>query len=110
MELARDERQNEYGHKTRCEHLDKIYDWYEIHGRKEARKERKAPPYLRYDPQHPVMPGSMRVAPLMLSKPSQPGPGMAHSSSSPALVAAGAAATAGQPRLCCVRFVPKGLA
>jgi hypothetical protein len=83
--------------RARCEHLDKVFDWYEVHGMKEARKERKAPPYLRYDPQHPVMPGSMRVAPLMLSKPSQPGPGMGHSSSSPALVAAGAAATAGPP-------------
>merc|ERR1719163_1448572 len=85
MDLARDERLKEYAvqhaatmdpskrveerekiarfAKARCEHLDKIYSWYEIHGMKEARKERKAPPYLSYNPQHPVMPGSMRVAP-----------------------------------------------
>lgn len=80
--------------RARCQHLDKIYSWYQVHGRKEARKERKAPPYLLYDPQHPVMPGSMRVAPLMLNKTSQPSHGMGHSSSSPALLAAGAAATA----------------
>merc|ERR1712129_522866 len=79
--------------KARCEHLDKIFGWYEIHGQKEARKEKKSPPYLRYNPQHPVMPGSMRVAPPLRelgglgSK-----TGMGHSSSSPALLAAGAAA------------------
>jgi len=80
---------------ARCEHLDKIYGWYLTHGRKEARKERKGPPYLRYDPQHPVMPGSMRVASLMLNKTSAPGQsGMGHSSSSPALLAAGSALAA----------------
>jgi len=75
--------------KARCEHLDKIFGWYEIHGQKEARKERKAPPYLRYNPQHPVMPGSMRVAPPLQQAHRV---GMGHSSSSPALLAAGAAA------------------
>merc|ERR1719272_257006 len=82
--------------KARCEHLDKIYGWYEIHGQKEARKERKAPPYLRYNPQHPVMPGSMRVAPPLrelLNKSGKSGDAMGHSSSSPALLAAGSAAT-----------------
>merc|ERR1719440_1593403 len=82
---------------ARCEHLDKIYSWYLTHGMKEARKERVAPPYLRYDPQHPVMPGSMRVAPPlrdMLNKTNKPADGLGHSSSSPALLAAGAAATA----------------
>jgi len=86
--------------KARCEHLDKIYSWYEVHGMKEARKERKAPPYLRYDPQHPVMPGSMRVAPPLrelLNKSGKPGDGMGHSSSSPALLAAGSVATGGTP-------------
>lgn len=80
--------------KARCEHLDKIYGWYEIHGQKEARKERKAPPYLRYNPQHPVMPGSMRVAPPLRELGGFGGKfGMGHSSSSPALLAAGSAAT-----------------
>lgn len=86
--------------KARCEHLDKIYTWYEIHGRKEARKERKAPPYLRYNPQHPIMPGSMRVAPPLrelLNKPGKSSDGMGHSSSSPALLAAGTAAAAAPP-------------
>jgi len=76
--------------KARCEHVDKIFGWYEIHGQKEARKERKAPPYLRYNPQHPVMPGSMRVAPPLQQAHRV---GMGHSSSSPALLAAGSAAT-----------------
>jgi hypothetical protein len=73
--------------RARCQHLDNIYDWYLTHGQKEARKERKAPPYLTYNSQHPVMPGSMRVPPPMrdFSK------GMGQSSSSPALLAAGAA-------------------
>jgi len=63
IELARDERLQEYAHKARCGHLDKIYDWYVTHGMKEARKERAAPPYVRYSIDGPVMPGSMRVAP-----------------------------------------------
>jgi hypothetical protein len=79
--------------KARCEHLDKIYNWYEIHGMKEARKERKAPPYLRYNPQHPVMPGSMRVAPPLRELLNKSGGGLSHSSSSPALLAAGSATT-----------------
>merc|ERR1740130_76120 len=77
---------------ARCEHLDKIYSWYEIHGQKEARKEKRAPPYLRYDPQHPVMPGSMRVAPPLQNFVNKTS-GMGHSSSSPALLAAGTTAT-----------------
>jgi hypothetical protein len=116
VDLSRDERLKEYGSKApkmdpsarqeekiqqtrfakaRCEHLNKIYQWYEIHGMKEARKERKSPPYLTYNPQHPVMPGSMRVAPPLrelLNK--DPARGMGHSMSSPALLAAGAAAAA----------------
>jgi len=121
MELSRDERLKEYSVKSaakmedaaaaqqqsdqavqvqrfakaRCEHLDKVFSWYVTHGQKEARKERMAPPYLRYDPQHPVMPGSMRVAPPLreLFNKTAPASGMGHSSSSPALLAAGSAAT-----------------
>jgi len=63
IELARDDRLKEYAHKARCGHLDKIYDWYLTHGMKEARKERAAPPYVRFSVDGPVMPGSMRVAP-----------------------------------------------
>jgi len=82
--------------KARVDHLDKIFGWYEIHGMKEARKERIAPPYLRYNPQHTVMPGSMRVAPPLrelLNKSGKSSDGLGHSSSSPALLAAGSAAT-----------------
>lgn len=75
---------------ARCNHLDKIFEWYNIHGMKEARKERKAPSYIHYNPQDPVMPGSMRVAPMMYKKPESLG----QSSSSPALLAAGAAVAA----------------
>jgi hypothetical protein len=82
---------------ARVEHLDKIFLWYKEHGKKEARKERKSPPYLRYDPQHPVMPGSLRVAPPLrelLNKTTKPGDALGHSSSSPALMAAGSATAA----------------
>lgn len=47
-------------HKLRCEHLDKTHAWYVSQGKKEVRKERQAPPYLRFDPSSPVMPGSLR--------------------------------------------------
>eukprot|EP00427_Karlodinium_veneficum_P045432 CAMPEP_0169253412 /NCGR_PEP_ID=MMETSP1016-20121227/38592_1 /TAXON_ID=342587 /ORGANISM="Karlodinium micrum, Strain CCMP2283" /LENGTH=274 /DNA_ID=CAMNT_0009334733 /DNA_START=34 /DNA_END=854 /DNA_ORIENTATION=+ len=116
MDLSRDERLQEYmakhqatmadaaKHQTpekhstrfavaaRCNQLDKVFDWYRTHGRKEVRKERNAPPYLRYDPQDPVMPGSLRVAKPM-NRPGKLGSGMGLSSSSPALLAAGAEAT-----------------
>lgn len=88
--------------KARCAHLDHVYTWHETHGMKEARKERKAPDYLKYDPQKQVMPGSRRVAPLHAlggpnkSNKSQDG-GMEHSSSSPALLSAGTAAAATPP-------------
>jgi len=118
MDLSRDERLKEYAvkqqakmdpasetteekvklarfAKARCEHLDKIYHWYEVHGMKEARKERKAPPYLRYNPQSPVMPGSMRVAPPLRELFNKGG--MGHSSSSPALLAAGGSVAGGAP-------------
>lgn len=88
--------------KARCEHLTKVYSWYEIHGMKEARKERKAPPYLTYLTETAVMAGSMRVAPplreLMKDK-DRPGGAMAHSSSSPALLSAGAATVAPMPEM-----------
>lgn len=117
LDLSRDERLKEYQVKNksdkmgeqvpieeeikktrfaqaRCEHLDKIFGWYEVHGQKEARKERKAPPYLKYNPQQPVMPGSMRVAPPLRDFLNKTGSGgLGHSSSSPALLAAGSAAT-----------------
>jgi len=63
MDLARDDRLKEYSHKARCDQLDKIYDWYKIHGMKEVRKERAAPPYVRFNQSDPVMAGSLRVAP-----------------------------------------------
>lgn len=47
-------------HGLRCEHLDKTYAWFKRHGKKEASKERDAPPYLRFEIGAPVMPGSMR--------------------------------------------------
>jgi hypothetical protein len=126
MDLSRDERLKEYEVKAksqakmedalqqktekevqktrfaqaRCEHLDKIYSWYVTHGMKEARKERKAPPYLKYEPNDKVMPGSLRVAPPLrglMDKTMKPGEGLGHSSSSPALMAAGSMATAGPP-------------
>lgn len=62
MELGRDDRLTQYSAQARCEHLDKIYDWFTVHGKKEARKERRAPPYVRYSKDGPVMPGSLRVS------------------------------------------------
>jgi len=70
IELASNDRLKEYAHKARCDHLDKIYDWYLTHGMKEARKERAAPPYVRFSVDGPVMPGSMRVSRGGLSRPS----------------------------------------
>jgi len=79
LELARDARLKEYSHQARCDHLDKIYDWYLMHGMKEVRKERETPPHIRYNPDSSVMPGSMRITPK----------GIERSESSPALVNAG---------------------
>lgn len=72
MELSGDERLKEYAAHSRCTHLDKIYQWYQIHGMKEARKERPGPPYVCYTKNGPVMPGSMRPAPKSNEKPSPP--------------------------------------
>mmetsp|Transcript_59296 Transcript_59296/g.133551 ORF Transcript_59296/g.133551 Transcript_59296/m.133551 type:complete len:257 (-) Transcript_59296:106-876(-) len=89
MELARDDRLKEYADRARCEHLDKIYDWYLTHGMKEARKERAAPPYVRFSMSGPVMPGSLRVAPktreIASTQAAKGGRGMGHSSSLPTL-------------------------
>lgn len=92
MEFARDDRQKEYSHQTCCGHLDKIFDWYQHHGKKEAKKERIAPPYVFFSNDGDVMPGSMRVTRSKLmqkEKAKKDGSGMSQSSSSPALVAAG---------------------
>jgi len=122
LELSRDERRKEYEPKknkdgsekkdettsladelrksrfarARCDHLDKIFNWYEVHGMKEARKEKPAPPYLRFKPDDQVMPGSMRVATqFLMNKTNKPNEGgLSSSSSSPALIAAGSSAVA----------------
>merc|ERR1719379_1882800 len=47
-------------HELRCGQADKMYDWYEKHGMKQARKEKVAPSYIRFDANGPVMPGSLR--------------------------------------------------
>jgi len=83
LELARDARLKEYSHQARCDHLDKIYDWYLVHGMKEVRKERETPAHIRYNPDGPVMAGSMRVTPKGST------PSMSSSSSSPALLFTG---------------------
>eukprot|EP00930_Biecheleria_cincta_P071764 TRINITY_DN59224_c0_g1_i1.p1 TRINITY_DN59224_c0_g1~~TRINITY_DN59224_c0_g1_i1.p1 ORF type:complete len:256 (-),score=54.22 TRINITY_DN59224_c0_g1_i1:7-774(-) len=93
MEFARDDRLKEYSHQACCGHLDKIFDWYQHHGKKEAKKERIAPPYVFFSNDGDVMPGSMRVTRSKLmqkEKAKKDGSGgMSQSSSSPALVAAG---------------------
>jgi len=53
-------------HGLRCGHLDKTYQWFERHGKKEASKERPAPPFLRYEVGAPVMPGSLRHNPVKM--------------------------------------------
>jgi len=85
LELARDARLKEYSHQARCDHLDKIYDWYLMHGMKEVRKERETPPHLRYSEDSPVMPGSLRVRPHTSIG------SASHSASSPSLPSVGAA-------------------
>merc|ERR1740139_1285318 len=44
----------------RCKHLDKTYDWYTRHGRKEASKEKPHPSFITFDSKESVMPGSLR--------------------------------------------------
>jgi hypothetical protein len=48
-------------HRLRCEHLDKAYDWYTRHGRKEAKKEKEPPRFLNFNPEENVMAGSLRT-------------------------------------------------
>eukprot|EP00927_Polykrikos_kofoidii_P078985 TRINITY_DN75786_c0_g1_i1.p1 TRINITY_DN75786_c0_g1~~TRINITY_DN75786_c0_g1_i1.p1 ORF type:complete len:304 (+),score=55.21 TRINITY_DN75786_c0_g1_i1:80-913(+) len=89
LELAQHERLKEYSNQARCNHLDKIYDWYTAHGMKEARKERIAPPYIRFQADGRVMPGSLRAPPPMLRR-----KGVGRSASSPALPSAAVITTA----------------
>jgi len=44
----------------RCRHINSTYDWYRQHGRKQARKEREAPPFLYFDASGSPMAGSLR--------------------------------------------------
>eukprot|EP00441_Pelagodinium_beii_P020737 CAMPEP_0197658172 /NCGR_PEP_ID=MMETSP1338-20131121/45079_1 /TAXON_ID=43686 ORGANISM="Pelagodinium beii, Strain RCC1491" /NCGR_SAMPLE_ID=MMETSP1338 /ASSEMBLY_ACC=CAM_ASM_000754 /LENGTH=254 /DNA_ID=CAMNT_0043234711 /DNA_START=69 /DNA_END=833 /DNA_ORIENTATION=- len=97
MDLARDERLKEYSHQARCGHLDRIFDWYKSHGKKEARKEQPAPPYVRYTVDGDVMAGSMRVSRLKLISDKEKGKKdpHGHSASSPSLMAAGSLGVGG---------------
>jgi len=63
MELTRTHQQKQHAHRTRCDHLDKVYDWYLVHKNKDEDKKeaRKPPPYIVYSKDNPVSPGSMRV-------------------------------------------------
>lgn len=64
-ELALDDRFKDADKaRMRCDHLDRMYDWYEKHGGKEAVKERPAPAFLRFDASAPVMAGSLRSHPV----------------------------------------------
>jgi len=64
QDLMLDDRMQESTkHALRCQHLDKTYDWFQRHGKKEASKEKAHPSYLRYDANAPVMPGSTRRDP-----------------------------------------------
>ncbi|CAE8583864.1 unnamed protein product, partial [Polarella glacialis] len=48
-------------HELRCGHVDKMHEWYEKHGMKQARKEREAPAHIRYNEQDKPLPGSTRT-------------------------------------------------
>lgn len=99
MELARDDRLKKSADKARCDHLDKCFDWYRLHGHKEPKKSKPAPPYVRFSVSGPVMPGSLRVAPKTresatsalqaAARGSRAEPGLGHSSSLPSLTAIG---------------------
>mmetsp|Transcript_95428 Transcript_95428/g.269661 ORF Transcript_95428/g.269661 Transcript_95428/m.269661 type:complete len:262 (+) Transcript_95428:100-885(+) len=94
MDLARDDRQRPHGDRTRCEHLDKVFDWYRLHNLQEEKDktERKAPPYLVFSTDSPVPPGSMRVQPLPRSPllAHQSGTGLSRCPSAPATLRVGA--------------------
>lgn len=91
MDLARTDQLKAASHNLRCDHLDKVFCWYAEHGKKESRKEKEAPPYVKYSNEDPVMPGSLRVARHAWRGGAEQGLG--RSSSSPALLANGAGIT-----------------
>lgn len=98
MDLMHDKSVGDRCHSQRCEHLDKVFQWYERHGGKEARKEVAGPAYLTYGPDSPVMAGSLRVAPMEARRPRSRG--MRSSSSAPSLLmATGLAAVRGDAAL-----------
>ncbi|CAK9029153.1 unnamed protein product [Durusdinium trenchii] len=63
VELGRDPAMKPYNHRMVCEQFDKRYDWFKDCGDKEVLKEKKGPPFVRYDPAKPVMAGSTRGIP-----------------------------------------------
>lgn len=79
----------DFVHRARCEHLDRVYDWYVRHGMKEARKERKAPAFLTFNDEDSVKPGSLRMTSTSRRPAASNTRSMAQSSSSPALLTAG---------------------
>lgn len=90
LELARDDRLKEYANQARCDHLDKVHEWYLKHGKKEAHKEKPVEPYIVFEPDGQVYPGSLRPTPFKLRNQSTRGsavrvPPLRHSSSTPAL-------------------------
>lgn len=88
LDLARDDRLKEFSYQARCEHLDKVYSWYGTHGMKEARKERIGPSVLRYKPDGPVLPGSLRVNwPYQHEQGRRDAESLRHSASAPTLPA-----------------------
>jgi len=74
MELATNDSLLEQDkHRMRCDQLDKAYAWFQRHARKEASKEKEAPPYLRQNQGAPPMPGSSKwEAPSSASRYQQP--------------------------------------
>jgi hypothetical protein len=82
MDLMQDKSVRGRCDRQRCQHLDNIFQWYEQHGRKEARKEVAGPAYLKYSADSPVMPGSLRIAPMEDHRPRS----MKNSSSAPSLL------------------------
>jgi len=75
--FAMDDRvQDKHKHDMRCNHTDKMYDFYSKNGMKQARKERLGPNHIRFDPNAQVMAGSTRrekvVCPALLLPPSMP--------------------------------------
>merc|ERR1712232_1430569 len=96
LDLARDVRvQKDAANQIRCDHLDKVHEWYLKHGKKEARKEKTAEPYIFFEPDAHVQPGSTRPTPFKLRNMATRGsalrvPPLRHSSSTPSLSATAA--------------------